>query len=142
MTEQAPAMSPVTPHLVVDGAVKAIEFYIRAFNAVEVQRVPAEDGRLMHAAVTINGGMVMLMDDFPEYREDEGKGKANTPQSLGGSPVLIHLEVPDVDATWQQAVDAGALVAMPLEDQFWGDRYGQLIDPFGHVWSVATPKAA
>jgi PhnB protein len=138
MAESTASMPPVAPHLVVDGAAKAIEFYKAAFGAVEVDRIPAEDGtRLMHAAVTINGGMVMLMDDFPEYFD----GKGSTPRAFGGSPVFIHLDLPDVDATWQQALDAGATVAMPLEDQFWGDRYGQLTDPFGHTWSLATAKA-
>lgn len=140
MAEQDVAMPAVTPHLVVEGAAKAIEFYKAAFGAVEAMRVPTEDGsgKLMHAAVTINGGLVMLMDDFPEY----GDGKGSSPRALGGSPVVIHLDLPDVDATWQRALDAGATVAMPLEDQFWGDRYGQLTDPFGHTWSLATPKAA
>lgn len=131
-------MGPVTPHLVVNGAAEAIDFYTKAFGAEEVQRVPGEDGRLMHAAITINGDMVMLMDDFPEMRD----GKRSDPQALGGTPVLLHLEVPDVDATWQRAVAAGATVVMPLEDQFWGDRYGQLADPFGHVWSLASPAAS
>ncbi|MBA0124502.1 VOC family protein [Haloechinothrix sp. YIM 98757] len=139
MADQDVLMPAVTPHLVVEGAAEAIEFYKAAFGAVEAERVPAEDGsgRLMHAAVTINGGLVMLMDDFPEY----GDGNGSSPRALGGSPVVIHLYLPDVDATWQRAVDAGATVAMPLEDQFWGDRYGQLTDPFGHTWSLATPKA-
>ncbi|AEF40897.1 VOC family protein [Hoyosella subflava] len=137
MAENEYAMPPVTPHLVVDGAAKAIEFYKAAFGAEEVQRVAAEDGeRLMHAAVTINGGLVMLMDDFPEY----GNGQGSTPQALGGSPVVIHLEVPDVDTAWKRALDAGATVLMELADQFWGDRYGQVKDPFGHTWSLASPK--
>ncbi|QVQ54632.1 VOC family protein [Spiractinospora alimapuensis] len=128
-------MGAVTPHLVVNGASGAIDFYVRAFGAEEVQRVPTEDGRLMHAAITINGDTVMLMDDFPEARD----GQRNDPQAIGGTPVLLHLEVPDVDAAWQRALDAGAKVTMPLEDQFWGERYGQLVDPFGHVWSLASP---
>lgn len=136
MADQDPQMAPVTPHLVVDGAAKAIEFYQAAFGAVELQRFSADnDERLMHAAVSIGGGMVMLMDDFPEHRG----GKQSTPTALGGTPVIIHLELPDVDAVWQQAVDAGATVVMPLEDQFWGSRYGQVRDPFGHVWSLASP---
>lgn len=136
MAEQDVAMAPVTPHLVVDGAADAIDFYVRAFGAEEVQRVPTEDGRLMHAAVTINGGMVMLMDDFPEARD----GTRSDPKSFGGTPVLLHLEVPDADTAWQRAIEAGATVLMPLEDQFWGERYGQLADPFGHVWSMASPS--
>jgi PhnB protein len=84
--------------------------------------------------VTINGGLVMMSDDFPEFAD----GRSSTPEALGGSPVTIHLNLADVDAAWQRAVDAGATVTMPLEDQFWGDRYGQLTDPFGHRWSLAT----
>lgn len=136
MTGNEPPMPPVTPHLVVDGAAEAIDFYQAAFGAVEVQRMVADDGkRLMHAAITINGGMVMLMDDFPEY----GDGQGSTPKALGGTPVTLHLSVPDVDAVFKQAVDAGATVAMEVEDQFWGDRYGQVKDPFGHLWSMASP---
>lgn len=130
-------MPPVTPHLVVKGAAKAIDFYKEAFGAQEVHRMPSEDGRLMHAAVTINGGLVMLMDDFPEYNET---GKESTPEALGGTPVVIHLSVPDADAAWKRAVDAGAEVVMELDDQFWGDRYGQVKDPFGHYWSIAAPS--
>jgi len=77
---------------------------------------------------------VMMSDDFPEFNE----GKSSTPEALGGSPVTIHLNLPDVDTVWQQAVDAGATVTMPLADQFWGDRYGQIVDPFGHRWSLST----
>ncbi|MCW4351722.1 VOC family protein [Hoyosella sp. YIM 151337] len=138
MTENANTdfpMPPVAPHLIVKGAAEAIDFYKAAFGAVELHRMPSEDGRLMHAAVTINGGLVMLMDDFPEY----GDGKGSTPEALGGSPVVLHLDVADVDAAWKRAVNAGATVIMELADQFWGDRYGQVRDPFGHVWSLASP---
>lgn len=135
MSEQERPTASVTPHLVVDGAAQAIDFYVTAFGAEEVQRAPTEDGRLMHAAITINGGLIMLMDDFPEARD----GKHADPKSLDGTPVLLHLEVTDVDAAWQRALDAGATMLMPLEDQFWGERYGQLCDPFGHVWSMASP---
>ncbi|GGC54816.1 VOC family protein [Hoyosella rhizosphaerae] len=130
-------LPPVAPHLVVHGAAQAIEFYTKAFGAVEVFRVPDDDGnRLMHASITINGGLIMLVDDYPEYCD----GKSTTPQALGGSPVTIHLNVQDVDAAWKQAVDAGATVDMELADQFWGDRYGKLTDPFGHSWSLASPS--
>jgi PhnB protein len=125
----------VSPHLVVDDAAAAIDFYVTAFDAVELGRVPGPDGKLMHAALQINGSTVLLNDDFPEYNE----GKSATPIALGGTPVTIHLTVTDVDPKFQQAVDAGATVVSPLEDQFWGDRYGVLRDPFGHHWSLGQP---
>jgi len=123
------------PYLTVRDGDAAIEFYKRAFGATELSRAPAPDGKkLMHAAVEINGGIVMLSDDFPEF----SGGQANTPEAFGGSPVTIHLQLDDVDPVWRRAVEAGATVSQPLEDQFWGDRYGQLTDPFGHRWSLAT----
>ncbi len=125
----------VSPHLVVDDAAAAIDFYVKAFNAVEYGRIPGPDGKLIHAALNINGFMVMLNDDFPEM----SGGKSMTPTALGGTPVTIHLTVTDVDDKFQQAVDAGATVLTPLEDQFWGDRYGVLRDPFGHHWSLGQP---
>jgi PhnB protein len=125
----------VIPHLVVDDAAAAIDFYVAAFGAEEVGRVPGPDGRLIHAAVKINGFTVMLNDDFPEMCG----GKSMTPKSLGGTPVTIHLTVTDVDNKFQRAVDAGATVLMAVEDQFWGDRYGVLTDPFGHQWSLGQP---
>jgi PhnB protein len=125
----------VTPHLVVDNAAAAIDFYVKAFDAVEYGRVPGPDGKLIHAALSINGSMVMLNDDFPEM----SGGKSMTPTSLGGTPVTIHLTVTDVDAKFQKAVDAGATVVAELEDQFWGDRYGVVRDPFGHQWSLGQP---
>jgi PhnB protein len=125
----------VLPHLVVDDAAAAIDFYVKAFDATELGRVPGPDGKLIHAAVQINGSTVMLQDDFPEM----SGGKSMTPKALGGSPVTIHLVVTDVDNQFQRAVDAGATVVMPVEDQFWGDRYGVLQDPFGHQWSMGQP---
>ena len=127
-----PALSP---HLVVDDAAAAIDFYVKAFDAVELGRVPGPDGKLVHAALQINGSTVMLNDDFPEYND----GKSSTPTALGGTPVTIHLTVPDVDASFQKALDAGATVVAALQDQFWGDRYGVLRDPFGHQWSLGQP---
>lgn len=127
-----PALSP---HLVVDNAAAAIDFYVKAFNAVEYGRVPGPDGKLVHAALQINGFMVMLNDDFPEMTD----GKSMTPIALGGTPVTIHLTVTDVDTKFQQALDAGATEVAPLEDQFWGDRYGVVRDPFGHHWSLGQP---
>ncbi len=125
----------LSPHLVVDDAAAAIDFYIRAFDAAELGRVPGPDGRLIHAALRINGCTVMLNDDFPETCG----GKSMTPRSLGGTPVTLHLTVTDVDAKFARALDAGATVVAPLTDQFWGDRYGVVADPFGHHWSLAQP---
>ena len=124
-------MHTVTPHLVCAGAADAIEFYKRAFNAVEEGRLPAPNGRIMHAMIRIEGSAVMLVDEMPEWG-------ALGPKSLKGSPVTIHLYVEDVDAFVERAVAAGAKITMPVADQFWGDRYGQLEDPFGHRWSVGT----
>ncbi|MHC9295076.1 VOC family protein [Mycobacterium sp. LTG2003] len=125
----------VSPHLVVDDAAAAIDFYVKAFDATELGRVPGPGGKLIHAAVNINGSTVMLNDDFPEFSE----GKSSTPKALGGTPVTIHLTVTDVDAKFARAVEAGAQVVHPLEDQFWGDRYGVVRDPFGHQWSLGQP---
>ena len=124
-------MHSVTPHLICAGAADAIEFYKQAFGAVEQARLPGPDGRLMHASVKIGDSQVMLVDEMPEWG-------ALGPKSLKGSPVTIHLYVDDVDAVVARAVKAGAKVTMPVADQFWGDRYGKLEDPFGHHWSVAT----
>jgi PhnB protein len=125
----------VLAHLTVDNAAAAIDFYIKAFDAVEHGRVPGPDGKLVHASLGINGSSIMLNDDFPEM----SGGKSMTPKALGGSPVTIHLVVDDVDKKFQQAVDAGATVVVPPQDQFWGDRYGVLQDPFGHQWSLGQP---
>lgn len=124
-------MHTVTPHLICAGAAEAIEFYKKAFNAVEVVRMPGSEGKLMHAHIRIGDSAVLLVDEMPEWG-------AFSPRSLKGSPVTIHLYVQDVDVFTQRAVAAGAKVTMPLEDTFWGDRYGKLEDPFGHHWSVAT----
>lgn len=124
-------MHTLTPHLVCAGAADAIEFYKKAFNAVEGFRLPGPDGKLMHGSVMIGDSMLMLVDENAEW------GMLG-PKSLKGSPVTIHLSVQDVDAAVAQAVAAGATVTMPVADMFWGDRYGVLQDPFGHNWSVAT----
>lgn len=125
--------SAVTPHLICAGAAQAIEFYKEAFGAVEMVRLPGKDGKLMHACVAINGCPVMLADEFPEWGN-------MSPKTLGGSPVTIHLAVDDADAAAERAVAAGATVKMPVQDMFWGDRYGVIKDPFGHLWSLATPQ--
>lgn len=124
-------MHTVTPHLVCAGAADAIEFYKKAFNAVEMARVPGPQEKIMHACIRIGQSPVMLVDEFPEWG-------AFSPKSLKGSPVTIHLQVEDVDAFVARAVAAGAKITMPVADAFWGDRYGKLEDPFGHHWSVAT----
>lgn len=124
-------MTAITPHLVCRDAAKAIEFYQQAFGAVEYGRLPTPDGKLMHALINIGGACLMLVDEFV----DQG---VFSPLGLNGSPVTIHLYVTDADATFAKAVAAGAKVTMPLADMFWGDRYGRLLDPFGHQWSVAT----
>jgi PhnB protein len=124
-------MHTVTPHLICANAAAAIEFYKKAFNATETSRLPGPGGRLMHASLRIGDSAVMLVDEMPEHG-------ALSPKSLKGSPVAIHLYVEDADAVAAQAVAAGAKTIMPVTDMFWGDRYGQLEDPFGHRWSVAT----
>ena len=124
-------MHTVTPHLICANASAAIEFYKKAFNATETSRLPGPSGRLMHASLRIGDSTVMLVDEMPEHG-------ALGPKSLKGSPVAIHLYVEDADATAAQAVAAGAKTIMPVADMFWGDRYGQLEDPFGHRWSIAT----
>lgn len=122
----------LAPHLVCAGAADAIEFYKNAFGAEEIMRLPGPDGRLMHASVKINGTTVLLVDEMPEYG-------VLGPAKLGGTAVTLHLVVPDVDAAVERAVNAGAIITMPVANQFWGDRYGVIKDPFGHSWSLATP---
>ncbi|HTW26733.1 MAG TPA: VOC family protein [Acetobacteraceae bacterium] len=126
-------MHSLSPHLVCAGAADAIEFYKRAFGAEELMRLAGPDGKLMHAALRINGASVMLVDEMPAFG-------VLGPQSRGGTSVTIHLVVADVDGATGQAVAAGARVIMPVADQFWGDRYGIIEDPFGHRWSLATPQ--
>lgn len=126
----------VTPHLTIPsrGGQAAIEFYTRAFGAVEVRRMLAEDGeRLMHAHLMINGASVMLNDEFPEM---------NGEQDIVPKGVTLHLQVDDADEWWKRALLAGGVPLFPLADQFWGDRYGQIRDPFGHTWSIGSPVKA
>jgi PhnB protein len=136
MVEDRPK-SGITPHLTIrDGrCAEAITFYAAAFGAEERSRQAEEQGeRLMHAALVINGDFVLMHDDFPEYR-----GGAPAPEPASA---VLHLAVDDADAWWARAVDAGAEVTMPLADQFWGDRYGHLKDPFGYTWSIGAPIKA
>ncbi len=126
------------PHLVCDPCPEAIEFYKKAFGAEELGRVEQPGtGKIMHAAMRIDGRVLFLVDDFPEFCMD-GEGKPNSPKALGGSPVTIHRYVQDCDAAVKQAERAGAKVQMPPEDMFWGDRYAVIVDPFGHCWSLGT----
>ena len=124
-------MHTVTPHLVCANCAEAIEFYKKAFGAIEVMRSPMPDGKIGHAQLRIGDSPLFLADEFPDYG-------SHSPLSLKGSPVTIHLSVPNVDEIWNSAKAAGATVRMELADMFWGDRYGKLTDPFGHQWSLAT----
>jgi len=121
----------LTPYLSIEGANEAIKFYQKAFNATLICNMPTPDGRVMHGAMMIGDSMLMFSDAFPEWGMPGAK-------HYKGSPVTIHLYVEDADATFARAVNAGAKVIMPLDDAFWGDRYGKLEDPFGHQWSIAT----
>ena len=123
----------VTPYLIVRNGAAAIEFYKKAFNAVELMRFPGPGGKIMHAEVKIGDSPVMLADEMP----DEGHVG---PQTLGGVGVSMMLYVEDVDKQFAQAVTAGATVKRPVQDQFYGDRNGILVDPFGHVWTLGTHK--
>lgn len=123
----------VSPYLAIEGGLKALEFYKKAFGATELFRLEMPDGRLGHAEIRLGDSIIMLADEFPEYG-------GMSPQRLGGSPVNLHLYVEDVDAFFNKAVAAGATARKPVQDQFYGDRSGQLEDPFGHLWWVATHK--
>lgn len=134
MADASCAMPGVTPHITIrdNRAVEAIDFYARAFGATESGRHMPEDGkRIMHAHLNINGGALMLNDDFPEMM---GGSATATP-----SAVTLHVEVPDADPAWEKALAAGAQVRFPLDNQFWGQRYGQVTDPFGFHWSIGGP---
>jgi len=123
----------VTSYLIVRGAASAIDFYKRAFGATEIFRLPMGE-RIGHAELRIGGGIVMLADEMPEMGH-------KSPQTLGGTPVSLLFYVPDVDATFARALAAGGTSQKPLQNQFYGDRSGTLVDPFGHVWTVATHVA-
>jgi PhnB protein len=121
------------PYLIVKDAARAIEFYKQAFGAAEVMRFTDPHGKIGHAEIHIGEALVMLADEFPEL-------EVRSPESYGGSPVTIHLYVEDVDAVAERAIEAGARLLRPVEDQFYGDRGGKFGDPFGHVWWFATHK--
>ncbi len=124
----------VTPAFAVKDAAKAIDFYKKAFGAQEISRMSTPDGRIMHAEIKIGDSIIMLAEEFP------GMGGTASPQTLGNTTVNLHIYVPDVDAAFDRAVKAGAKHTMPVADMFWGDRYGKLLDPFGHAWSIGTHK--
>ena len=120
----------VTPYLVVNNGSVAIEFYKKAFGAKELLRHETPDGKILNAQLKIGDSMVLLSDEFPG-------ADTRSPISLGTSTVTLHVYTKDVNKLWEQAVSAGARVIMPLNNQFWGERYGQLADPFGHRWSLS-----
>src|SRR5258708_27385216 len=123
----------ITPHLIVSDAAKAIEFYKKAFGAEEIERFMTPDGKaVMHAQLKIGNSMLMLGNEFPPA--------CLSPKSRGGTSVSLHVYVENADGAFDRAVKAGCTVKMPMMDQFWGDRYGQVEDPFGHQWSLATHK--
>jgi PhnB protein len=123
----------LTPYLTVSNAKAAMEFYTKAFDGKEIAFHTAPNSeKAMHARIEIYGSTLMFADDFPEYMG----GKSRTPQALGGSPVTLHLQVENAQEAWDKAIAAGATVTMPLKEQFWGDIYGQFVDPFGHAWAI------
>ena len=121
----------VNAYLTVSNADQAIQFYTKAFGATEQMRMPGPDGKIAHAALTIGDATVYLCEEMMGNR---------SPNTLGGSPVTLHMYVPDADATWKAALDAGAQVVMPIDDMFWGDRYGIVSDPSGHHWAITMQK--
>ena len=134
MTKPIPdGFHSITPSLVVTNANEAIEFYKKAFDAQEIYRFPTPDGKILHAMIQIGDSFVMMSDEFPTMG-------LKSPSTIGGTSVTLHLYVEDADKIFKQAVDSGAAVTMPIMDAFWGDRYGMVIDPYGHSWAIATHK--
>ena len=130
MSEPKQSLPKIIPHLCIRNCAAAIDWYTKALGAVEVARHGMPDGNIMHAAVMINDALVFMNDEMPMM-------EAFSPLHFNGTPVTINLNVDNADAWWERAVSAGATVELPLADQFWGDRYGMLTDPFGHQWSIA-----
>jgi PhnB protein len=126
-----PGYHSVTPYIIVDGAARALEWYVRALGARELMRISMPGGKLGHAEIEVGDSRIMLADEAPDHG-------AKAPGAFGGSPISLHLYVPDVDATMARAVAAGATVKSQPEDKFYGDRLGSLLDPFGHTWHVST----
>lgn len=134
MVEPIPkGFSSVTPHLIIRDCAKAIDFYKQAFGAKEIYRSLMPDGKVMHSMIQIGDSLVMMADEFPSMG-------AASPNTLGGTSASLHIYTQDADTLFRQAVDAGAEIIMPLNDMFWGDRYGVIQDPFGHRWAIATHK--
>jgi PhnB protein len=125
-----PGFHTVTPYLTLNGAADALEFYKKAFEAKELARETTPDGKVIHGRVRIGDSIIMMSDEFPG-------SDTKSPKSIGGTTGTLHIYSKNVDSLWQRAVSAGAKVAMPLDNQFWGERYGQLVDPFGHRWSLS-----
>ena len=130
-----PMRTEVVPEICVDGAAAALDFYEEAFGAEELFRHALDNGRVLHAEVSFDGFVIFVVDDFPEMHG----GRGTSPTAIGGTPVCLHRDVPDVDASIERAVAAGATLLHGPEDVFWGDRYARLVDPYGHHWSLATP---
>lgn len=125
--------STIIPHLTIKGAAEAIEYYKKAFGAIERNRMAGPGGKVMHASLKIGPAYLFLTDEFPEF----GDG-TKAPATLGGTAVVLTMYFEDADKIFNQAVAAGGKVVMPIGDQFWGDRYGMVADPFGHIWAIAT----
>ena len=134
MTKPIPdGFHTATPSIVLSNTREAIEFYKKAFDANEIYQMPTPDGKTMHAMIQIGDSFIMMSDEFPQMG-------ANSPTTVGGTSSTIHLYVEDADKTYDEAIKAGATPTMPMMDAFWGDRYGSLIDPYGHSWAIATHK--
>ena len=134
MTKHIPeGFHTTTPSIVVNNSKDAIEFYKKAFDAREIYQMPTPDGKTMHAMIQIGDSFVMMSDEFPQMG-------ALSPTTVGGTSTTIHLYVEDADKIYAKAIESGATPAMPIMDAFWGDRYGSVIDPFGHLWAIATHK--
>jgi len=129
-----PELHSVTPGLVVRGAAQAIEFYKKALGAQEISRLPGPDGKIMHSELRIGDSVIFVSDEVP------GVGNTKSPQTLGGCTSTLSVFVPNVDQVFKQAIAAGGKETMAVADQFWGDRYGTLTDPFGYVWGIGTHK--
>ena len=133
MSKGVPAgFHTLTPSMVVKDARKAIDFFKRAFGAEEIDVMTGPDGRVMHAEIRLADSILMMGEENPAWPQFKSA------ETLGGSPISLHLYVADVDAAFKRALDAGAKADMPVQDMFWGDRYGKVRDPFGHVWGLAT----
>lgn len=133
----------ITPHLVVKDAAKAIDFYRKVFGAKEEYRstIPGEENKIIHSVLTIRKSKIMVVDEFPEMWDNgQSSERVGSPKSIGGNSVFLNMYFDDVDAIYKKAIDEGASELMPISDVFWGDRYGQIKDPFGHIWEIATHK--